>query len=516
MAQPTATKRSLKLDAPFLLLLLIAIPFLYFRLAEVPYTWYDEGLNVNSARLMATTGLYGLPDFEGPRLGDPAVQSGPPLTFPLAALYQIVGPNLLVMRAWMTFLGLMALCAIYILVIRLYDTFTGFVTILVILMMPGDTTSNFIMLSRQTLGEIPAVLCIALGLRLMLAYDRRWIHVIAAGLLFGVAAILKSQALLILTVTLAIWTFHLYRKKEAERSRRWGAILVCLLLMYGFEAIWNRVVSRGFNTANTATLIEGIFIHIITQRGILNLITPTTIVRLVLVLGTVRLMVVLRRRWKELETTNYQLRVENWLLLFVSIWMIWYAFISIGWARYAFIGMIFAVILISRLFTAFWHRRKWPINWKVYGVMTVIGVIGACIVYLPQYRNTAGDDFFQVVDYVKADVPADARILSWEWSAAFFTSHKYIIPDTHVVNVITRSQSFSRRYPDKIFDPLLKCPDYILLGSFIYDRRVFKPALDVSEPEPLISKGMYELYRVDPNKIERLEDGSCAPKTLSP
>lgn len=500
---------------PFLALLLIALPLLLIRLAEVPYTWYDEGLNLNAARSLATTGLYALPTADELRLADPAIQTGPPMLIPLAVLYSLFGSNLAVMRLFTVMFGLLALGALYRLAYRLYGMFPAFIAVLILILMPGDTTANFILLSRQVLGEIPAILCITLGLHMLLNPKRTLWKNVWVGLWFGLAIVLKSQVLLVLSLTVGLFAFYSFLRDRSS-WKQWVVIIGVMFSIYGVDWLW-RLSMAGPNSAeNFAVLRDGLFIHILPFRALENLKDSGVLVRLVYTLIGVGGFCLIRYFVPESRPTDSGKRqTESVLVLFSLLWVLWFSLVSIGWRRYAFIGQVFNTLLFAYIIAWGWSRLRWPVNRKIYG-----GLVAACMaavvpIYLPDLKDHQGDDFFAAMRYIETTIPEEARIVSWEWPMSYFTKQQYIYPETDVVNAVTAAFFFSRPYDPAMFDPLADCPDYVLLGSFVFDRYTLDAAIDVAEQEPLFRSGVYEIHRIPSEGPQSIKDSDCsAPQTV--
>lgn len=503
-------RHTIKTHWPFLLLLIITLPLLLTRLAQVPYPWYDEGLNLNASRSLATNGLYALPTADELRLSDPAIQTGPPMIIPLAILYKLFGANLTIMRLLTVTFSLAALISLYALANRLYGAFAAFITILLLIIMPGDSSANYIMLSRQVLGEIPAIFFLSLGFHSLMREKRTWQADLVTGLCFGLAVVLKSQVLLVLSVTIA--AFSIYRFIQYRPIwQRWTIIVATMVGLYAIDTIWRESMAGDRLADNLSILREGALIHILPMRGLYNLAESGVLVRLAGVLGIGMAFAYARRHWPTPNSLAKQ-RVEHLITLFCMLWVLWYVLISIGWPRYAFVGQVFTIVLAGAAISWGWKRFRLPQNAVVYGGLVLVCAGAAAVQYLPELRDQRGDNFFATVSYMQEQIPADARIVSWEWPISYFDPQRYIYPQTHDVNMVTARVFVPGYYTPVTFDPLAGCPDYVLLGSFALDREVLAEALKAAESAPIYSAGQYELYRIPPENLERSSDGTCTAK----
>ncbi|NWG17295.1 MAG: glycosyltransferase family 39 protein [Chloroflexi bacterium] len=499
---------------PFGLLLLLTVPVLFIRLAEVPYTWYDEGLNLATVRTLAETGLYALPSADGLRIADPAIQTGPPILVPLSWFYTLYGPNLGLARLTIAITAVLALIALYALTCRLYGALPAYLAALFILVLPGDSTANYIMMSRQVLGEIPALLCIALGLHLLLNDRARSRSYLAVGLLFGLAITIKSQVLLILVATLGLWTVYSLLRCPQE-GRRWLLVAGAMGAFYGLDLMWRSQMAGPQWAEHVETLRQGTLIHLIPFRALRNLGEFNALWRLGLTgLAVGGALWVQRRAPASAPTGDGARRVQGFLLLFAVLWVGWYAFVSIGWQRYSFVGMVFVMVFLAFL-AARWPGRRLDTR-RGYAVLTGLFVLVAGAQHIPELLNDRrGADFFAMVSYVEQNVAQDAVVITWEWPVRYLTAGRFVYPTTTVANAITAATFFDWPYSKKTFDSLAACPDYVLLGSFEVDRTVLAGAITAADPNPLFRQGSYELYRIPDDNLRRLADGSCAPNPVS-
>ncbi|MBL8165256.1 MAG: glycosyltransferase family 39 protein, partial [Anaerolineae bacterium] len=485
---------------PLLLVLLVSLPFMIINLDSVPHIWFDEGLNLNASRVLATEGVYGLPDANGIRLADPAIQTGPPVIM-LAALYSTFGPNLTVMRLLFVLVSLGTMIALYALAFRLYGRLAAFVLLLLLLVTPGEDTSNYIMISRQVLGEIPAILCITLGLHVLLTPAQNWRTQILTGLCFGVAVTLKSQVLLVFSVTLFLWAvYRVYRKRDDWQ--RWLIIIGTMALVYGLDTLWRTGAAVQYDTV---TLREGIFIHILPFRALDNLREMGVLARLLLVFTICGGLFWVRWRMPQTHPKGVrQAEIENLIILFALVWVLWFALVSIGWRRYAFIGQTFTTILVAYGVALVWEGwLKLPSTRWLYAGLAAAGVIVGLVIYTPRFANPMGDQFARLVQYIQREVPAEARIVTWEWPISYFTDQNYLMPSTHATNQITAAVFLGRDIGPSPFAPLEDCPDYVLVGSFDVDRLLMGSALAAAETPALFNEGPYELYRIPAENLLR-------------
>ncbi len=485
------------LHRTFVVLLLLSAPFFLMQLGQYPHSWYDEGLNTNAIQTFSTTGLYGLRDADGVRLSDPAIQTGLPILLPLALIDHTIGSDLWLMRLPIALTGLLGLVIMYALAYRLYGRLAGLLTVGLLLVLPGESTANFIQLSRQVMGEVPTIALIATGLYLLLRAEERPRTWVLIGLCWGLAICLKSQALLVLSLTLSVWiVYSLLRRRH---GLRYLTILLVMAAVYGVDMLWRQAMAGGALDSNMAVLRDGALIHIIPFRVLLNLQETGVLVRLGFVVVVVAAVLVLRWRSHWLKSHNpRQEEVERFLLLFVLFWAGWFALVSIGWRRYAFIGIVFTLPLVAAILSRLLTR--WPVRgWLQFGLVVMVTGV-ALFEHRAMLRNPQHDDYQALLSVLHHEIPSDARILTWEWAVGYESAQRYIYPPTSTVNAVTRA-AFLRQPVAVGFDPLAGCPTYVLLGSMELDRQVFEAALDSADPMPLFSQGLYQLYAIPESRL---------------
>lgn len=478
---------------PLILLLLIAAPFLLIRLEQAPAPWFDEGLNLLAVRTLAEDNVFGLPTAGGIRADDPAIQTGPPMIMLLAELHKLFGANIGIMRFAIVVFSVAALVALYGLTHRLYNRFAAFLAIALLLSLPvWDSTVHVVPMSRQVLGEMPTIFLLTLGLIILTGKSLRWPQQVLVGLCFGFAITIKSQVLVILISSIGVWLLYclLYRR---EMFWPWVLIGVVMVSVYGVNTLWRQVMTEGHNVESGLTLLEGARIHLFPFRFLQNLSSRITLWILSIAIVSIA-GVYIRRKFFPTSPTRSQsvLDVELFLVIFVSLWMIWFGVVSIGWPRYGFIGHVFSLTLLASTVAALWRYRL-PINRMAYAAVIAATGVALLIFQTPVMQNTQGDHFYEAVHYIQNDIPTDAVIVSWELPLAYLVDQPFEYPTTDVTNSITAA-IFNNTSSLITYDPLTYCPDFLLYGSFSVDRDVIQLE---NLRTTLFESGLYQLYPLE-------------------
>ncbi len=170
-----------------------------------PHPWFDEGLNAGAAATLARKRPVRIArpgQSADSRSGDP--ETGPTVIIPIAVACRILGPSIWLAR--MIMLPFAALAVVmFVLVARRLTGVHGAV-LATLLLMAGtyDLYASFVPMARQTLGEVPALAFLLLGLLIWFRSLEREAHAPLAwalsGIAWGLAMITKSQALILIPV----------------------------------------------------------------------------------------------------------------------------------------------------------------------------------------------------------------------------------------------------------------------------------------------------------------------------
>lgn len=508
---PTRNRRASRLEIVLIAGLLICILALYlYRLETWPAPWFDEGLSFQAARNIAREGQYGLRSTEGLTLFHPAIQTGPTVLLPVALALRLAGAGVFQARLVMVFYALLALAAFYGLVRETCRRKTALLALLLLLFTFDHEFTSFVFMGRQVLAEVPALAFFWLG---ALLWFRAWKSsrrsaLIGPGLLWGLTLLTKIQFVLMLPAALLLfWLFARISGKKWPLSRFLLPLAIsgcCLLLWYGYQSL-----SMGWadfwRQATTLGSAGGMhFLNFSPQR------TASAILQLssspLVLLGAPAMLYVLASSWQQREeVTEYQ---QAFLATFTAVWLGWYAFLSIGWMRYAFVPTAMSTIFTARLLGDLWewtgqrHRalsRRLPLTpgqVAVGGVIAMLLLSGAAPL-LKQIVQSPDSGLQALAQYLNAHVPADAVIESWEWEVDLLTDHAYHHPPYQVTNAITAQIWYGASAPPDVYDPLAFEPTYLLRGPFAKWTGIYSPDLLAQRCTPLASIGDYDLYRVN-------------------
>ena len=426
------------------LVALLTLALLTVHLLTYPAPWFDEGLNLATARNLAETGQYALPDSAGPRLFDPAIQSGPLIILPVALVFRLVGPDLLAARALMVGFGLLALLGFGLLAHSLLGRTGALLAVLFLLAGNSNTYTSFVPLARHALGEVPALGLLAVSFwrwqQLTLRKHRNLGGFALTGLGFGLAMNTKSQVLVVFTIMWLVYALadRLYYRQVSLSAFIMPGCAAMAVLGTWYLVQW-ALLPPDVLAANVKVLREGFATHIVS----LNL---THLLHALRALWSIQFLVwgapgVVYALWLARPRTRAGV-VWAGPALFVTLWLSWFTLGSIGWERYAFVGAAFAMLgtaALLRDLLRFSQRSRRPqlmAGLVLALTLTLLAFNGrTTLIGVMQPRPDHYSAFIQLLD---SQVPLDAVVETSEWELSVNTTRRLHHPPTTVVNQVTR------------------------------------------------------------------------------
>lgn len=475
-----------------------------FQQPLYPAPWFDEGLNVSTAAMLAREGFYALPDSEGPRIMDPAIQTGPTVLVPIAVAFHLFGIGIVPARIVMILFAAIALVTYALAARKLVGNAAMMLAVVFLIVGTREDYTSFVFMSRQVLGEVPALAYALLGLLIWLRTveqpERRWTGLIFSGLAWGIAMVTKSQILLLLPVCLG--TLMLLDLVYYHRAGML-AYIVPGVIMVGCVAAWyaTQIAIVGIDQfrQNSEVLREGFSLHVVSinpshWRNALGVIWRTGW----WIWGAPGLLWGI---WQARQRNDHGFRHAVMLAL-PLVGLVWFSGLSVGWGRYAFYSVVLTPIWTAGLLVALWqHMPGFASNVARRSVIGGLIMVYIGVNVVPLARNLIGPQdhgYLAMQAYLNEAVPADAVIETWEWEMSLVSRQPMHHPPTPIVNLVT-AYIWSKRepVPAGIYDARQAQPRYILQGTFgawtgIYDD-VLKREADLVQ-----RFGTYALYELQP------------------
>lgn len=474
-------------------LAVVAIAFLaLYNLTAYPVIWFDEGAHLLLPKNLARTGQY--TGYAGPTIG-----VGPTVLLPIAAAFRLFGIGLLQARLVMVAYLFAAVFAYHRLARRLGDE--RFAAVATALFVSSQAVSLFYY-GRQVLGEVPALAFVLAGLAVWFGAWRSESpgRLLLAGLLLGLGMVTKLQYALALAPAFAVaWLANL----AYDRTARQRVFLLPAFVAAATVLTWAAVIvfalpsipSRG--TLDSARHLTSSAIFLFSadcmRRAIHELFRPRVFLGLVAPAFAYAIVCWFRRGEGE-----RQWGVVSAIMLSN---LVWFAFASIGWPRYAFLGLSLAALWVARLVADYTGRfgaepsavppllRRILLAWLALAIV-VPAVRTFRDVLVPPYDAPA-----EMADYLNANVRKDALIETWEPEMGFLTDHRYHLPPQQLQADVLAHVWLGGPPVSEKYDGMSEEPDFVLLGDYGHLANVY-PISDLSQEYENVKMIVhYQLWR---------------------
>ncbi len=496
--------------APVLALLAVAVLATY-NLEIYPRTWFDEGLNLLAAKILAQSGRFGLETVDGFSAFDLGLGTGPTVIVPIALVFKAFGVSLGHARLVpMTYLLLAAAGLFWV----ARQNFGRAVGVVAVLTFASLSATGPLVFGREVLGEVPALAFLfwgvaALGTGQRLHQDRWWL---AAGLLFGLAVLTKHQVAILVPAMLA--SGLLARLGDRHFSlRRWLLLLVATAVPTG---VW-----FGYQLATMG--VPWFVRHIYELNGEASAVlaisplrrAPAALAELVssgfTVWGAAGLLYVWLLALKEDWRSSPQ---RLMLPSFATLWLGWFLFFSIGWPRYAVPAVATCSLFSAKLLCDLARRYTPATELRTLNLSAIRSAISnpmgtALLVLLAssvlsglaangfalvRAKDTSPQDFAALVSQT---VEAGMVVESSEWEIDFLTNGTYHHPPAQVIIESVGTVFLGRQPPLVAQYQVPATAQYLIDGPFSRLTGMYTQARqsDLSGYRIIATVGEYELLR---------------------
>jgi 4-amino-4-deoxy-L-arabinose transferase-like glycosyltransferase len=461
-----------------------------------------------AAKNIALTGRYGLRSTEGFMEFPPAIQTGPTVLFPIAGVFRVGDTGILQARLVTVFYTVLAIAAFYWLVRTVCSGKVAILASALLIFTFDHEFTSFVFMGRQVLAEVPALFFFWLGTLLWLRTwkSSRWLELIWPGLLWGLAMLTKVQFALMLPAALILfWLFDRIFGKKLKICHVLIPILVsggCVLMWYGYQ-----VLSLGFDGfwQQAMELRAAGAMHFLrfsprrTISAIFQLLGSSLIL-----FGVPGMLYTVGSGLQSREETGYH---QVFLAAFTVVWLGWYAFLSIGWMRYAFVPSAMSTIFVARLLGEMWDwasqsrqlLNRWlpltPGQVAIGGVVVML-LLSGLIPMAKQIAQSHNSGLQELAHYLNTYIPTDVVIESWEWEVDLLTDHAYHHPPYEVTNMFVQHIWYGTPVSPDLYDPLAFHPMYLIIGPFAKWTGIYTQCLQEQRCTLVESIGEYDLYKV--------------------
>ncbi len=511
-AEITASKaRSWPLTRFFFtgLVVIVTLFLLLYRLSDYPIPWYDEGSHLHVAKNYALHGVYADSSSEGYRPFGPAVGVGPTVILPIAAIFRFVAVSIPLARLLIVLYSILTLLLVYAITLRMTNWPYALMAVVLLLI---TTSIRYLYYSRTVVGEVPGMFFFLLGLFLWLHPRGRSVPaLILVGVLIGLATITKNQyAFFMLPALLICWIADLVWYKQ----RGWRYFVIPGVISGLMFVAWLYIViiklGQGGNFAeNLATLrTAGMGALIVIDREsiprVAELLTSSTLYGALFIPAFLYAILTSLRRDEQGQDRGI---IAIFLIVATALFVV-----SLGWDRYAFGPVIFAVFFVVLLIrdlvamVSFDRSTFWQsVNERKVSVSAIIGVLlvgwFVIAVIVPFYnrfrdvRNSDNSAAYEVADWVKANVPKTALIETWEQEIGVLTDNNIHYPPQLVLAYAVAQQWQHGEPVSHLYDFRdYGNPDYLILGPFSQYTLLY-PENRLKDYEIVETVGPYLVYR---------------------
>lgn len=488
--------------------LLIVFFLVFYNLTRFPAPWFDEGSHLHVPKTLVKYGVYADISSEGFRYYGPTIGVGPTVMLPIAAIFEVFGIGLLQARLVMTFYLLAAAYVFYRLAVHL-STKTWVAAIALTLLLSSRSVL-FLEYGRQVLGEVPGFFFLMLALYLWFMHwnenDWKWLSL--TGLLFGLAMITKYQYLLFIAPTLIFsWGLDIFYYKTSTHRN----FLIPGVIAAGSFGIWQIVTLQYLGPA---TMKENLALLRVTAEGaafnfnLSQLVANADLLSSRSVYLEALLPAMIYGFFISIPRTHEGQKFSVVYLL-VALNLVWFVFASIGWIRYAFLGLSLSGIFIARFFydltSGFqfdWNEGVFHSLFNVKNALRFAVTAWLAAMVLIPLAKTVSDIALpgpayakQMSDFLNANVPVNVVIETWDPEMGFLTDHNYHYPPNALLAIAVNQLYHGGELVQNHYDYLQQeKPEYLLLGEFSKWTDIY-PINYVQENYQWIQTfGEYDLY----------------------
>jgi hypothetical protein len=336
---------------------------------------------------------------------------------------------------------------------------------------------------------------------------------IFAGLFLGLAVLTKNQLFLLFPAWLLMWLLnHFYYKQLRHRDflLPFGIALVTVLAWYVGQVLlfpegeqlasanlseWSGSLDRGILTFSMPRMMDALK-FLTGQDAFYGWIFPS-----VLYVGI-----------RSIKKTRANV-VYGLLVVVTLAWIAWFAALSVGWPRYAFIPFTLAALFTALIFHDITdgYSLQWSEIKSIFTTGEIQPHVVAKIAFLALLVIIAGrslqgrvidivqnsdDTPQQISAYIRANVPADTPIETYDPEICFMAEHACSMPPGDILNIAIKHIWYQEQPPYTYYDFYeVGQPEYLLIGEFGEWTQVYDPD-SVAEHYVLDeSIGAYNLYR---------------------
>lgn len=487
-------------------LILVVWALLLVNLTTVPPLWWDEGWTLTVARTWVERGHYGM--LQLGELAPPGLNASFPVTASIALGFKLFGVGVWQGRFVLVLYTFATLGAAYVLSRQLYNHSVALLCVLLLVFCTPSLDLSSIWMGRQVLAETPMIFYLLLGYIFFYQSLQHTLWLPVAILCWGIGLLTKSQPTPFWLVSLVVPAIGLALRRQWRyaliiSAGVAGTLLSMLLLRNGFQFLIQNHTLPPDNIQGLTSTVAFVLdpnIHLAT-------------ILVVMFLGVIPIVGIgytLFESYCQREILDPARIGRILLALFAGSWILWYAFLSIGWIRYLFPGYFVGLILSAGLlFKAtnqldlketlrraallfkFPRLQNFGALWALFCIPYIL--ITVILVVQLQAGIQEPAPVSQTAQWLNTHAASDARIESYESELLFLLDRPYHFPpdQLHVELVRRKTTGAPLHF---IYTPLDYSPDYLVLGKFSRYWETYDPVLLVQSFRLIKTFEPYRIY----------------------
>ena len=481
-----------------------------------PGMWWDEGWTLSVARSWVERGLYGRLQLGQP--APPGLEAAISVTAPVALGMRLFGVGLWQGRlAGVLFLAA-ALALLFELARRLYNRRVAWAALFVLLLTPMHPQLHPLLNGRQVLAETPMLMELLLGyLALLAALRGRRAWILAASLCWGLALATKLQAQPFWLASLALPLLAaLLRRRWADAALIAVGLAGALLAARGVD--WLRGALLAGHTLPLVPIsgLYEVMAFVLTSFNRAVALRMTLLLALPTLFGLIYAALGVRA----IGSSAAEPGGEAWprdllrlaLLGMAGSWLAWYTLLSVGVPRYlypaTFFGSVFVAALLHDITGGFDARvalaqaagvlrgrfsRRGMSTWLALLALPLMVMI-TLFTLNRYYLNNTDQSAQQAAAWLNIATPPAARIETYESELHFLLDRPYHFPPDQL-HVELNRRSLLHQDVAIDYDALAADPDYLVVGQFARENRLYQPAIERGDFRAVQTFGEYVIYQ---------------------
>ncbi len=477
-----------------------------------PPMWWDEGWTLSVARHWAEDGRYGRLRDGAP--AQPGLEASFAVTLPVGVVMRVLGAGVWQGRVFGVLCATGATLLLAALGTRLYSHRIAIATVVAALLLSLHPQIHPLLQGRQVLAEMPMLLYLLGGyLCLWWALAGRWLAVLPAAMLLGIAWVTKGQTESFLVASLVVTAL------AALVARRWRIAATFAVTLAGAYAVARVLPQFAYGLLADPSLpadpvvgLLGMVAMVLTPFHRAYALRNSIIFGLPTVLALPWGLWVLWRERAQASAAEPGWYLRLALLAFCGSWLGWFVTLSVGVPRYMAPPVVVASIFVAALLHDMTGGFAFgPSASAIFDLLTLrrlsrAGGVALLALFLAASAfaiTTMGlgryypetDHSAQRVAALLNALPAGTRIETYESELHFLLKQPYTFPPNQVHVALGLRSLLVDPNATVVYDALAHNPEYLVVGRFARENELYAPVVASGAFRLLVKDGLYEVYQ---------------------